>query len=422
MGVFKWLYPGLRIKRWITLSAFGVLLCSMGFALTITRSDETFGSLFVVLGICMLIISIRKIIKSIVQVFMPAREGEILNLMYSRSVLNNGPRIVVIGGGTGLSNLLQGLKERTSNLTAIVTVTDDGGSSGRLRNQFNVPPPGDIRNCLVALADSEPMMRELFKFRFQEDASDLSGHSFGNLFILAMSKITGDFEKAIRESSRILNIRGRVIPSTLSHVGISAEHEDGVFTKGETSITSHHSPVKKMRITPDDCKATEEALVAIERADAIVFGPGSLYTSILPNLLIPDLLDAVTKTKVPRIYVCNIMTQSNETMHLKTDFDHVDTLVRHTSPELLSHCIVNTDPIPSRLVEFYQKHASVPIQSVAAKIRALGYQVISQGLVSSSDVVRHNPRKLAKTITEIASKKKPRVTESTRGLLAEAGV
>jgi len=379
----------------------------MGFVLTIIQSQETSGSLFVVAGIICVVVSIRKIIKSIATVLMPSREGELLNLMYSRGVLNNGPRIVAIGGGSGLSVLLHGLKERTSNLTAIVTVTDDGGSSGRLRTQFNMPPPGDLRNCLVALADAEPMMRELFQFRFAENegTSDLEGHSFGNLFILAMTKITGDFEKAIRESSKILNIRGRVVPSTLSPVTLSAQHADGSFEEGETKIAAHPSPIERISLKPDYCHATEDAIAAIERADAIVFGPGSLYTSVLPNLLIEDLLSAILRTNVPRIYVCNIMTQAHETSHLKSDFDHVDALVRHTTPELLSHVIVNVGGVPQALIERYRKENSHPLRAESSRIRALGYHVVEADLVSVADYVRHNPRKLAKCVTDIATGK-----------------
>lgn len=377
----------------------------MGFVLTIIESQETVGSLFVVTGIIAVITSIRKIIKSIAQALLPSREGELLNLMYSRGVLNNGPRIVAIGGGTGLSVLLQGLKERTSNLTAIVTVTDDGGSSGRLREQFNVLPPGDIRNCLVALADAEPMMRELFQFRFKEGSTELEGHSFGNLFILAMTKITGDFEKAVRESSRILNIRGRVIPATLSKVTLTAEHADGTISEGETAISAHSSPIERIALRPEYCRATEEAIIAIERADAIVFGPGSLYTSILPNLLIDDLFKAVVATSVPRIYVCNIMTQPSETSNLESDYRHVDALVRHSCPELVSHVVVNNGRVSHRLLDLYKTQNSFPLKSESQKIRGLGYQVVEADLVSGADFIRHNPRKLAKIVTEIALRK-----------------
>jgi uncharacterized cofD-like protein len=404
MGFFKWLYPGLKLKRWVILCSLGVLTCSMGFVMTIVESQETAGSLLVVAGLAAVVISIRKMVKSVTAVLMPSREGELLNILYSRGVLSSGPRIVAIGGGTGLSVLLQGLKERTSNLTAIVTVTDDGGSSGRLRNQFKVLPPGDIRNCLVALADAETMMRELFQYRFsQESASDLGGHSFGNLFILAMTQITGDFERAIRESSRILNIRGRVIPSTLTPVALVAEHADGTRQEGETVIAAHGSRIDHLALQPQDCRATEEAIEAVRRADAIVFGPGSLYTSVLPNLLIRDLREAILATSVPRIYVCNIMTQPHETSHLATDFQHVDALIRHTCPELISHCIVNTGRVPPALEAAYAERSSYPLKSEADKIRALGYEVIGTDLVSSADFVRHNPRKLAKIVAEIAA-------------------
>src|SRR3989338_3003632 len=288
MGLFKWLYPGMRMKRWVFLCCFGIILCSMGFVLTIIDNQKTSGSLLVLLGVVLVAVSIRKIIKSVVTVLLPQRENELVNIMYQKRHLERGARIVVIGGGSGLAILLHGLKEFTSNITAVVTVADDGGSSGRLRSQFNMPPPGDIRNCLVALADAEPMMSDLFQFRFQE-SGEFEGHNFGNLFILAMLKVTGDFEKAIKESSKILAIRGRVVPSTLKRVTLLAQHKDGTQTEGESNISKAASPIERLYLNPDGCGATEDALEAIENADAIVIGPGSLYTSLLPNLLIEDL-------------------------------------------------------------------------------------------------------------------------------------
>src|SRR6185295_8484030 len=257
-------------------------------------------------------VSVRKIIKSVVTVLLPQRENELVNIMYQKRYLERGPRITVIGGGSGLSVLLHGLKEFTSNITAIVTVADDGGSSGRLRSQFNIPPPGDIRNCLVALADAVPLMSDLFQFRFKE-SGELEGHSFGNLFILAMLKVTGDFEKAIRESSKILAIRGRVVPSTLKTVTLVAQHKDGTLTTGESNISKRASPIQRLYLKPDGCAAAEDALEAIQNADGIVLGPGSLYTSILPNLLIEDLAGALAASRAPKIYVCNVMTQPHET-------------------------------------------------------------------------------------------------------------
>src|SRR3990167_4930327 len=256
MGLFKWLYPGMRMKRWIFLCCFGVILCSMGFVLTVMEIQRTSGSLIVLLGVGIVAISIRKIIKSVVTVLLPQRENELVNIMYQKRYLERGHKIVVIGGGSGLAVLLHGLKQFTSNITAVVTVADDGGSSGRLRSQFNMPPPGDIRNCLVALADAEPMMSDLFQFRFQE-SGELEGHNFGNLFILAMLKVTGDFEKAIKESSKILAIRGRVVPSTLKRITLVAHHRDGTHTEGESNISKVKSRIRHLYLKPEGCAATE---------------------------------------------------------------------------------------------------------------------------------------------------------------------
>ncbi len=378
----------------------------MGFVLTLNESQEIAGSIFVVAGIFAVITSIRKIIKSVITFLAPHHEGQVLNIMYQRGVLSGGPKIVAVGGGTGLSVLLQGLKERTSNLTAIVTVADDGGSSGRLRSQFDMLPPGDIRNCLVALADSGQTMQELFKYRFSSDeVSDFSGHNFGNLFILAMMKITGDFEKAIRESSRILNIRGRVIPATLSNMTLVAEHADGKILEGETNIASYPHQIKKLFLKPDNVSATVDALRAIREADAIVLGPGSLYTSILPNLLIDDLLAELVRTKAPKIYVCNIMTQPNETLHLKSDAAHVQALVQNTQSDVLTHVIVNRGKIPIELEAAYNKDGAFALKKESELIRKMGYKVVETDLVKTVDYVRHNSRKLAKIITEIAQNK-----------------
>ncbi|MBI3253036.1 MAG: YvcK family protein [Candidatus Omnitrophica bacterium] len=413
MGLFKWLYPGMRIKRWVLLCCFGIILCSMGFVLTITAVQKTSGSLLVLLGASLVAISIRKIIKSVVTVLLPEREGELVNIMYQKRYLERGPRVVAIGGGSGLAVLLHGLKEHTSNITAVVTVADDGGSSGRLRSQFNIPPPGDIRNCLVALADAEPMMSDLFQFRFQE-SGEFEGHNFGNLFILAMLKVTGDFEKAIKESSKILAIRGRVVPSTLKRVSLVAHHKDGTVTEGESSISKVASPIERLYLKPQGSGATEDALSAIQNADAIVIGPGSLYTSLLPNLLIEDLAGALAESPAPKIYVCNVMTQPHETDRLNA-FDHVNVLVEHSRPDVLSHVIVHSGQIPQNTLKKYANEEAFPVASDAAKIRGLGYTVIESNLVASSDMIRHNSPKVSKLIMDIvADSKKARLTKERR--------
>ncbi len=404
MGLFKWLYPGMRVKRWVFLCCFGIILCSMGFVLTIIDNQKTSGSLIVLLGVGVVAVSIRKIIKSVVTVILPQRESELVNIMYQKRYLERGPRIVAIGGGSGLPVLLHSLKELTSNITAVVTVGDDGGSSGRLRSQFNMPPPGDIRNCLVALADAEPMMSELFQFRFQE-SGELEGHNFGNLFILAMLKVTGDFEKAIKESSKILAIRGRVVPSTLKRITLVAHHKDGTQTEGESSISKVRSRIERLYIKPEGCAATEDALEAIQTADAIVIGPGSLYTSILPNLLIEDISNALARSSAPKIYICNVMTQPHET-DFHTAFDHVNAIIEHSRPEVLSHIVVNTGSIPQSILDKYAKEEAYPVVVDVAKIKGLGYTIIESDIITAKDIVRHNPRRLVKIIADIVSSTK----------------
>jgi uncharacterized cofD-like protein len=361
----------------------------------------------VLAGFALVYVSIRKIIKSVVTVLLPQRENELVNIMYQKRYLERGPRITVIGGGSGLSVLLRGLKEFTSNITAVVTVADDGGSSGRLRNQFNIPPPGDIRNCLVALADAEPLMSELFQFRFSEESGEFEGHNFGNLFILAMLKVTGDFEKAIRESSKILAIRGRVVPSTLKKATLVAQHADGTQTIGESNISKVPSRIQRLYLQPQGCQATEDAIFAVENSDVIVIGPGSLYTSILPNLLIENLSAAIARSHSPKIYICNVMTQSHETDGF-TAFDHVNAIADHVRPDVLSHVIINSGLIPTVMAAKYLKMGAVAVTADTDKIKALGYQVIEDNIVNTIDMVRHNPRRVSKLILEIlnAEKKK----------------
>ncbi|MCP4649873.1 MAG: YvcK family protein [PVC group bacterium] len=313
--------------------------------------------------------------------------------------MSRGPRIVVIGGGTGLSVLLHGLKSYTSNLTAIVTVADDGGSSGRLRQQFDILPPGDIRNCLVALAEAEPLMRDLFQFRFQE-GTELAGHNFGNLFITAMTKIAGDFEKAIKESSKVLAISGQVIPSTLKRVTLVAEHTDGTKTYGETRISKSTSPISQVHLMPEECLPTEDALEAINNAEAIVLGPGSLYTSILPNLIIKNIPEAINKAKAIKVYVCNVMTQSGETDDF-TAYDHIKAIQAHAKSKIIDYSIVNTGTVPKEFLKKYKKEGAVPVKPDIAQIEAAGINVIADNVISTKDHVRHNSEKIAKNIIDL---------------------
>ncbi|MBU0759632.1 MAG: YvcK family protein [Candidatus Omnitrophica bacterium] len=409
MRRLKWLYPGMKIKRWIITCGAGVLLVALGSIIVMLKKfpgSHSLGISVVALGSLVVIYGIKRMVKSFIKVFLPQREKELVDIMYHHRQLEKGPKLVVIGGGTGLSVLLHGLKEFSSNITAIVTVADDGGSSGRLREQFDILPPGDIRNCLVALADTEPLMRDLFQFRFGNE-SELKGHSFGNLFITALSKVTGDFEKAIKESSKVLAIRGKVIPSTFDKVQLVAEHHNGQKTKGETRIVEQASPIKRVYLDPAYCRPSKESFEAIDDADVIILGPGSLYTSVVPNLLVSGISERVAKSKAPKVYVCNVMTQPGETDNY-TAFDHLNTIVAHTQPDIINYCIVNTGKVPQELLKKYEDEGSYPVLADSDRIIEKGYKVIEVNIVNTTDYVRHDSKKISKIIIDFALKAKGR--------------
>ncbi|MFH1355203.1 MAG: YvcK family protein [Candidatus Omnitrophota bacterium] len=403
--IFKWLYPGIGVKRWIGFSAFGVILLVLGAGYL--RSDEFWGiqvldAIVIIAGIIILILGIKRMVRSFITAFVPTSRGaELVELLYQKQQLGKGPKIVTIGGGTGLSVLLTGLKEYTSNISAIVTVADDGGSSGRLREEFAILPPGDIRNCLVALANAPTLMRDLFQFRFDTD-SELSGHSFGNLFITVMTKLTGDFEKAIKETSKVLALRGQVIPSTLNNVVLVAEHKDGSTTVGENNIPKARRPIAKVSLSPQQSQATPEAIKAILEARVIIFGPGSLYTSIIPNLLIKDIREAIISSGAIKVYVCNVMTQPGETDDYKAS-DHIKSLIQHTNPRILDYCIINSGEIPKEVLVRYAKDQSYVVVNDRKNIENLGYRVIEEDLgMIEEKVVRHDSVKLARIILALA--------------------
>jgi len=402
-GVLKWLYPGIGIKRWIGLGILGFIFIGIGATHLLDQDFWLIQVLDVVIafsGLIIVLLGIKRIIRSFVNAFIPSSKGtELVDILYHRSQLGRGVRIVTIGGGTGLSALLNGLKEYSSNITAIVTVADDGGSSGRLRQQFDMLPPGDIRNCLVALADASTLMRDLFQFRFDE-GSELKGHNFGNLFITVMTRLTGDFEKAIKETSKVLALRGQVIPSTLNNVVLVAEHKDGSITTGENRIPKAHLPIKRVYLKPEDSQATPEALKAIEEAQIIILGPGSLYTSIIPNLLIKDITAAIVASNAVKVYVCNAMTQPGETDGFKAS-NHVKVLTEHSHPRAVDYCILNTGDIPSSVLKRYAQENSYPVVNDSKNIENMGYRVIENDIVITDGVIRHDPFRLAKVILGI---------------------
>ncbi len=400
-GILKWLYPGIGIKRWVGLSAFGVGLLILGTANL--RSEEFWliqflDALVVISGIIILILGIKRLMRSFIAAFFPSSKGnDLIDILYQKKQLSRGPRIVTVGGGTGLSVLLSGLKNYSSNISAIVTVADNGGSSGRLRQQFDVLPPGDIRNCLVALADAPALMRDLFQFRFDEN-SEFSGHSFGNLFLTVMSRLTGDFEKAIKETSKVLALRGQVIPSTLGDVTLVAHYHDGSTVRGEDQIPKARKAINRVNLTPEQPAATPDALKAIREAQIIVLGPGSLYTSIIPNLLIKEITREIAESGAIKVYVCNVMTQPGETDGYSVS-DHIKALVSHSHPHILDYCVVNNGEVPTEILKRYSQDNSSLVINDRKKVEGIGYRVVEEDFIMITDgVIRHDPERLAKII------------------------
>jgi len=297
--------------------------------------------------------------------------------------------------------LLMGLKEHTNNLIAVVTVADSGGSTGRLREEYNVPAPGDIRNCIVALADAPSFMGELFQFRFPKD-SELKGHNFGNIFITALTKLTGDFRKAVEASSKVLAIRGKVFPSTLEKISLVAEYNDGSTVEGEAKIPEKDVPITKVYVKPVDpnvksIQPAPEVIQAIKEAEIIVIGPGSLYTSILPNLVLKEINQAIVNSSALKIYVCNVMTQHGETDNYGAS-SHLKALIKHTHPKIVDYCVVNNKVPDPKLLVKYEQEKAFPIEPDLLEIKNMGYKVIKGNVIHTTDFVRHDYKKLAKAI------------------------
>ncbi|AGB41997.1 hypothetical protein Halha_2113 [Halobacteroides halobius DSM 5150] len=423
MKKLKWLYPGMRFKRWLALVGLGILLVSVGVAILIGFEslsliesvlielvykitgkftpliNKVLGAIIIIIGLYFVGFGIKRMINSVYDVLLPEQDTELVDLFYQKRYLNKGPKIVVVGGGTGLSTLLRGLKKYTSNLTALVTVADDGGSSGMLREELGILPPGDIRNCLVALADTEPLMESLFQYRYKK-GTDLKGHSFGNLFIATMSEILGDFEEGVKASSEVLAIRGRVLPATLEDVTLSARLKNGTVIEGESQIPEAQGEIEQVFINPVDSDPLPAALEAIKEADAIILGPGSLYTSVLPNLLVEQLSSAIKKTDALTAYVCNVMTQPGETDNY-TASDHVQAIYDHIDSEIMDYILVNNETIESELIKKYAEEGSSPVEVDLDKLHEQGLQVIQESMINQSDLVRHNSDKLAKVIMNL---------------------
>jgi uncharacterized cofD-like protein len=322
-----------------------------------------------------------------------------------------GFRIVALGGGTGLSTLLRGLKEHVvrrpdelasakrpiSDLAAIVTVTDDGGSSGRLRRENRILPPGDIRNCMVALSKDEALLGRLFQYRFHAGRG-LAGHNFGNLFLAALTHVTGDFIEAIRVTSKVLAIRGRIFPSTLSNVHLVASLGNGRVVHGETRISASRKPIHKLRLSRR-VRPLPAAIEAIDQADLILMGPGSLYTSVLPNLLIPEIAAAIARSKAPRVYIANLMTQPGETTGY-TLADHLRAVQKHVPQRVIDWVIANRQAVSPEVARRYRAEGAAPVDIDLPALRKLGYRVVQQDLVEEHGVLRHNTQRLSALLLE----------------------
>ena len=393
----------LGLKRWLFIGACGVALCAVGMTVVVKNIFSLFlpnvlpwhleGLTVGIVGIVMMLVGVYGLYRSLGPLVLRQQGGSLLsNTIITRRIRERGPKIVAIGGGTGLSMLLRGLKTYTDNITAIITVADDGGSSGRLRRELGLLPPGDFRNCLVALSEEEGVVADLFQYRFDQGGS-LKGHSFGNLFIAAMTNVTGSFEQALYESSRVLAVRGRIVPATIAHLSLVAELDDGSRVRGESRIASMGGSIERVMIEPADSRAHPEAVEAIDSADLVVIGPGSLYTSLVPNLLVPDIARAVGRTAAPKLYVCNVATEPGETDGY-TVADHVTALQAHTFPEVVDMVVVNSSPLP--LPEGSGVTHVLPAEEPPPNV-----SVVTSDVVDREQPTRHDASKLADLIVDV---------------------
>ncbi|MBE6112423.1 MAG: YvcK family protein [Peptococcaceae bacterium] len=313
--------------------------------------------------------------------------------------LEQGPRIVVIGGGTGLSVLLRGLKEYSSNITAIVTVGDDGGSSGRIREEFGMVPVGDVRNCIVALSDREELMEQIFDYRFKQ-GEGLDGHSLGNLLLVAMSHLTGSFHDAVTDINEVLQIRGRVLPVTDEPITLKAILDDDTEIIGESCVSQADRPIVRLTIEPEDVQPLDEALEAIAQAEAIVLGPGSLFTSIIPNLLVDGIVEAILNSHAMKFYVCNVMTQAGETDNFTAE-DHLLSLLEHGRKGIVDYIIVNNHATMNQeILQRYAEEGAAPVIYKKDQLELLNVRVVEADLLNEQHVLRHDSAQLAETIMD----------------------
>ena len=423
----RWLMPGIGVKRWLLLTFTGLLVLALGAAHVIrqaTRDLEpgglagtvldavTFqflpyplrGLLVGAVGLAILLVGAYRTIGALTSPFLPSRGGRLVELIYHRKSLARGRRVVVIGGGTGQSTILRGLKEHTSNLTAIVAVADDGGSSGVLREELGIPPVGDIRRCLAALADAENLVGEVLEYRFPGRPSDaapeaggpLGGHPVGNILLAAMTQLEGgDFEEGVRRANRVLAVRGQVLPAAATPLTLHARTRDGQVVDGQSLVT-RTAGIQTAWVTPPDVAACEDALAAIAEADLIVLGPGSLYTSLLPSLLLPEIRDAVAASPALRIYVCNVATQDGETSGLDLA-GHVEALLAHAGAGIVDVVLANNRPGDTGSL----RAPSEPVRLTWPPALAAAPRLVLDDVVDATAAQRHDPDRLAAAVMRI---------------------
>ena len=410
-----WLIPGLNVKRWLLLIFLGSIFIILGLMIiadvrpiyktmeiiqkaALILPSNTLAVIFILIGSFIFFKGWKKTTLSIMDLDSPKGNESLLEKLYRRNKLNKGAKIVAIGGGTGLSMLLKGIQKYTNNITAVVTVGDDGGSSGRLREEMGILPPGDIRNCIAALADDEDLITKLFQYRFKT-GEGLEGHSFGNLFLTALCAITGNMVKAVKESSNVLNIRGVVLPATLDDMKLLAEFEDGRIIKGESSIPEAHGKIKRLFTDPEICRALPEVLIAIANADLIILGPGSLYTSVIPNLLVSGIVEAIEQSSAKKIYVCNIMTQTGETDNY-TVASHVNALLNHAKGKKIIDAVLVNNSLPDNISAGYAKNGSIPVILDNENLTPIGIEIVSQKLIQENKegLVRHSSHRVARAV------------------------
>jgi uncharacterized cofD-like protein len=418
MKLIDWFRPGMMIKRWIFLGIAGIASISFGLSFMIREIylsllEQVLAVCLIVAGCILIVISIRYIVNTFVHAIsnggfrISLDSKRLSNLLYEKRILIKGPKIVAIGGGTGLSTMLRGLKVFSSNITAIVTVADDGGGSGILRQDLGMLPPGDIRNCILALADTEPIMQQLIQYRFQEGM--LKGQSFGNLFLAALDGISGSFEEAVRKMSDVLAVTGRVLPVTLDNVELCAELEDGSIICGESKITGRNynckGRIKRAYLNPGEVKPLKEAIDAILEADVIILGPGSLYTSIIPNLLVNGICESIRDSGAIKMYVCNVMTQPGETDDY-TLFDHIKAIEEHSFKGIVDYTIVNTAEISDDLRKKYRDDGAGQVKIDMDLINDSRIEIVTGNFISlKSNLIRHDHYKLAEVIMDIVAEK-----------------